>query len=68
MYVAATQYMLGVRASWDGLVIDPCLPEEMLPARVTRVFRGCRYEIEITRNERAFIPHEDGRETYSITI
>lgn len=55
MYVAVTQYMLGIRARWDGLEIDPCLPEEMLPARVTRVFRGKRYEIEITKNEKKFI-------------
>ena len=68
MYVAATQYMLGVRASWDGLVIDPCLPPELLPAKVTRVFRGCKYEITITQNRQVSIPHVRGREAYSIEI
>ncbi len=58
MYVAATQYMLGVKARWDGLEIDPCLPEEMLPAKITRVFRGKKYEIEITENKKIFIPVE----------
>ncbi len=29
MYIAVTQYMLGIRAKWDGLEIDPCLPKEL---------------------------------------
>jgi cellobiose phosphorylase len=48
--------MFGVKARWDGLEIDPCLPKEMLPAKITRVFRGKKYEIEITENKRMFIP------------
>ena len=59
MYIAVTQYMFGIRAKWDGLEIDPCLPEEMLPAKVTRVFRGHKYNITITKNERVFIKFED---------
>lgn len=58
MYVAVTQYMFGIRARWDGLEIDPCLPDEMLPAKVTRVFRGKKYEINIEKNEKQFIPFE----------
>ena len=54
MYLAATQYLLGVRPTWDGLEIDPCLPEHLLPAKVTSVFRGCRYEITITKNKSCF--------------
>lgn len=68
MYVAVTQYMLGIRAQYDGLLIDPCLPEEMLPAKVTREFRGCRYEITITKNEKKFIPHETGRSTCTVEM
>ena len=68
MYVAVTQYMLGIRAQYKGLLIDPCLSEEMLPAKVTKEFRGCKYDITITKNEKIFIPHEDGRKTYSVTI
>ncbi len=56
MYIAVTQYMFGIRAKWDGLEIDPCLPSEMLPAKVTREFRGKKYEITITKNEKRFIP------------
>ena len=67
MYVAVTQYMLGIKAKWNGLEIDPCLPKEMLPAKVTRVFRGKTYNITITKNERAFINCANGS-SCSITI
>ena len=68
MYLAATQYLLGVRPTWDGLEIDPCLPEQLLPAKVTRVFRGCRYEITITKNQKLSLPHVDGREQLSVQV
>ena len=62
MYVAVTQYMFGIRAKWDGLEIDPCLPKEMLPAKITRKFRGKTYNITITKNEKVFIPFDGGTE------
>ncbi len=68
MYVAVTQYMLGVKAKWDGLEINPCLTKEMLPAKITREFRGCKYDITITKNEKVFVPHVDGRKEYSVEI
>ena len=55
MYIAVTQYMLGIRPKWNGLEIDPCLPPEMLPAKVTREFRGRKYNITITQNKKCFI-------------
>lgn len=58
MYIAVTQYMLGIRPTWEGLVIDPCLTEEMLPAKVTRVFRGNKYNITITQNKRVTVPYD----------
>lgn len=68
MYVAVTQYMLGIRAAWNGLIIDPCLPEEMLPAKVIRVFRGCRYDITITDNRNVFVEHVEGRKEYVLVL
>lgn len=68
MYIAVTQYMFGVRATWGGLEIDPCLAPEMLPAKVTRVFRGCKYEITITKNQKVFVEHEAGRTQYTVEI
>ena len=68
MYVAVTQYMLGIRARYDGLEIDPCLAPQMLPAKVTRVFRGCRYDIHITSNRKVFVAHKEGRKNFSVKV
>ena len=68
MYIAVTQYMLGVKAKWDGLEINPCLSEEMLPAKVTRVFRGVKYNITITKNEKVFIPFDASKKEVEVNI
>ena len=68
MYVAVTQYMFGIKAKYDGLEINPCLPKEMLPAKVTRKFRGCRYDITITQNKRTFVPCAKDRKEFVVTI
>lgn len=54
-YVAVTQYILGVRASLAGLVIDPCVPPEWTQFSVVREFRGATYRIEV------FNPRRTGR-------
>ena len=59
MYIAVTQYMLGIRPKWNGLEIDPCLDSAMLPAKVKRVFRGKIYNITITQNKKVFVPFEE---------
>jgi cellobiose phosphorylase len=46
-YQAATQYILGVRPAYDGLLIDPCFPREWDGFKVTREFRNAVYEIEV---------------------
>jgi cellobiose phosphorylase len=46
-YVALSQYILGVRPGYDGLVIDPCIPKEWKEYSVVRRFRGKTYSITI---------------------
>ena len=36
MYVAATQYLLGIRPSYQGLALDPCLPAALPKVQVQR--------------------------------
>jgi cellobiose phosphorylase len=47
MYQAGTQYILGVRPTYQGLEIDPCIPHAWQGFKVTRQFRGATYHIEI---------------------
>jgi N,N'-diacetylchitobiose phosphorylase len=46
-YVAISQYILGVRADYDGLIIDPCIPCSWKEYEVTRMFRGCELKIKV---------------------
>ena len=46
-YVAITQYILGIRPEFDGLMIDPCLPPEITEVNICRTFRGIEYRIHI---------------------
>jgi len=48
-FVAITQWILGIRPSLDGLVIDPVLPSSWPGYTATRRFRGATYEITVRR-------------------
>jgi len=40
-------YLIGVRPTYDGLLIDPCIPSDWKSYKVTRRFRGCLYKITV---------------------
>jgi cellobiose phosphorylase len=48
-YQAATQHILGVKATFKGLLINPCVPKAWKEFYIARKFRGALYEI-IVRN------------------
>lgn len=47
-YYAITQYILGIRTEYDGLVIDPCIPGSWEGFRVKRRFRGKIFDIRVS--------------------
>ncbi|MBQ5987368.1 MAG: hypothetical protein IJL59_08875, partial [Clostridia bacterium] len=47
MDVVATQYLLGIRPTLKGLLIDPSIPAEWDGFTVERTYRGCRLTIEV---------------------
>jgi cellobiose phosphorylase len=47
-FVALSQYLLGIRPDYEGLLVDPHLPAKEIPhLHVHRLFRGNVYEIDI---------------------
>ena len=46
-YYAITQYILGIRPEYDGLLIDPCIPNTWDGFTVQRKFRNADYEITV---------------------
>ena len=48
-YFAVTQWILGIRAAYDGLQLAPVIPSSWGGFRATRIFRGVSYHIEVRR-------------------
>ena len=46
-FVAASQWILGIRPEYEGLLIDPCIPKAWKGFQVKRVFRGSTYYITV---------------------
>jgi cellobiose phosphorylase len=49
VYVAATQYILGIRPTFAGLQIAPVIPASWTGFSARRVFRGVAYQIDVQR-------------------
>ena len=49
-FVALSQYICGIRGSYEGLCVEPRLPAHIKNAVITRKFRGTEYIIEVENN------------------
>lgn len=48
-FVAVSQYLLGVRPSFDGLIVEPCIGAEVGEYTVHRTIRGADYIIHVNK-------------------
>ncbi|ORT48891.1 N,N'-diacetylchitobiose phosphorylase [Vibrio sp. qd031] len=46
-YFAVTNFILGVSVDYDGLAINPCIPNDWPGFKVTREWRGATYNITV---------------------
>jgi len=70
-WYTVTEFLLGIKPQYDGLLIEPCLPAEIKTYHVHRVFRDATYDLTIhnTCSERSeFIPYEPGHHKIEITL
>ncbi|MBR2592083.1 MAG: glycosyl transferase, partial [Oscillospiraceae bacterium] len=51
-FAALTQGILGIQPDYDGLRIDPCIPETVEGFSVSRRFRGTVYRIQVRNPDR----------------
>lgn len=51
-YVAITQYILGIRPDYDGLIVDPCIPSDWEGFKIRRKFRGAVYDIKVSNPDK----------------
>ncbi len=47
-FYAISQYILGIRPDYDGLVVDPCIPKSWEGFTIHRKFRGADYTIIVS--------------------
>ena len=75
LFRISTEWILGVRPTFDGLLIQPCLPPHWKGFTMKRVFRGATYQITVKRGGTRGVvvdgkairgwtiaPHADGQE------
>ncbi len=48
MWYTVSEFILGIKPHYDGLLIDPCLPKTAHDYTVTRRFRGAEYVIRVS--------------------
>jgi cellobiose phosphorylase len=48
-YVAITQWILGIRPTFDGLSVEPVIPSAWSGFEAVRMYRGVRYVIHVER-------------------
>ncbi|MBQ6373968.1 MAG: glycosyl transferase [Clostridia bacterium] len=48
-FVSVSQYILGLRPDYEGLLVDPCLPDAIDGFTADRRYRGCDYHITVKR-------------------
>ena len=46
-FVAVSQYILGIKPTYEGLMIDPSIPHEWDGFTASRLYRGARYNITV---------------------
>jgi cellobiose phosphorylase len=51
LFKVGLEWILGVRAAFDGLLLDPCIPQAWDGFKVQRIFRGAHYFIEVKNPE-----------------
>jgi len=47
MWYTVSEFILGIQPTYDGLMIDPCVPDTMREFTVKRRFRGAEYNIHV---------------------
>ena len=66
---AASEFLLGIKPCYDGLLIEPCLPAGTY--RVHRRFRDAEYDLTVHctgTGGSSFVPYKPGRHSLTIEL
>ena len=61
-WIAITQYILGIKPTYEGIEIDPCIPDSLKEFSIHRELRGASFDIKVLN------PHARQTGVTSITV
>jgi cellobiose phosphorylase len=74
-WLTITQFILGIQPTYDGLVINPCLPATMKEFTVVRKFREAEYTITVLNpngkqkaDAPTFVAYKPGKQSITVTL
>jgi cellobiose phosphorylase len=74
-WVTVTQHILGIQPTYDGLLINPCIPSTLKEYTVVRKFRDAEYTITILNpagkqkaDKPTLVPYKPGEQEVVITL
>ena len=74
-WLAITQHILGICPTYEGLLIDPCIPADLTEYTVTRRWRDAQYVITIKNpngkqraEQSTMVPYSAGKHEITITL
>ena len=66
-----SEFILGIKPQYDGLLIEPCIPLKYGSYKVHRRFRDAEYELTIHytgKSAKEFLPYKPGKHYLEITL
>ena len=74
-WLTISQHILGIRPTYEGLMVNPCIPSELKQFKVTRKWRDAEYVITVKNpngkqhaDQPTILPYESGRHEYEIML
>ena len=66
-----SEFILGIKPQYDGLLVEPCIPAAIGTYKVHRRFRDAEYDLTIHytgKGGKHFIPYEPGHHALELTL
>jgi cellobiose phosphorylase len=74
-WLTITQHILGIQPTYQGLLIDPCIPSTLKEYTVVRKFRDAEYTITILNpagkqkaDKPTLVPYKAGKQQVTVTL
>ena len=70
-WAAVSEGLLGIRTSFDGLLVKPCLPSSIKEYKIHRKFRDAEYDLTVRNSasgREVFLPYEPGHQEMTLDL